>query len=179
MALLDRVKERIETDLTDAELQSMIDAVTAEIERLYGANEAITVTLPGGGATVSLARPMDTAQAKTVTEIETLAAGGSDSRTELAADDYRILHGGRTLQRLLDGTNGRLQWAPEVEVVYTPVSDAGQREEVTIKLVQLDIEHRGLASERAGDFQAAYKDFTSEREKLLATLSPRPGLVLA
>lgn len=177
--LLDRIRARIETDLSDVELQAMADQATAEIERRYGAVAAITVSLAGGGEVLQLTRPMDTALSKTVVEILVAGHGGADSRQTLAADDYRVLHGGRTLQRLADGTNGRSCWAPEVEISYTPVSDSRQREEVTIKLVQLDLNWRGLTSERAGDWQAAYPDVAAEREKLLASLAPRGGLVMA
>src|SRR3546814_19595823 len=73
--------------------------------------------------------------------------------TELTADDYRILHGGRTLERLVGGTNGATRWAPLVEVTYTPVSAAAKREEVVIKMVALDLTYRGLAKqESVGDY---------------------------
>lgn len=179
MALLDRVKERIETDLTDAELQSMIDGITAEIELRFGVNAAIAVTLNGNTEFITLARPMDTGEASTLTEVETRGHGLAASQTVLAADDYRVHHGGRTLQRLRDGTNGREVWAPEVQIDYTPVTDAAQRQDATIRLVQLDVQNRGLASEKVGDWQATFQDLSVEREKILTSLSPRAGLVMA
>src|SRR3546814_4329041 len=139
MALLDRWKERIETDLSDTELQAMIDAVTADIEQLYGVNGQITAHREGDGKFLSLTRPMDGSQAATVTEISPRGLGTAGATTELTADDYRILHGGRTLERLVGGTNGATRWAPLVEVTYTPVSDAAKREEVVIKMVALDL----------------------------------------
>src|SRR3546814_9048185 len=104
--------------------------------------------------------------------------------TELTADDYRILHGGRTLERLVGGTNGATRWAPLVEVTYTPVSDAAKREEVVIKMVALDLTYRGLdKQESVGDYSRSGSvtsdAYTRERDALLQQLAPRPGLMMA
>jgi hypothetical protein len=179
MALLDRVKERIETDLSDTELQSMIDEVTAEIERRFGAAAAITVHRGGGTATIRLVRKLDTAEAVAVVEIEPANTGDAANRTALSADDYRVLHGGLTLERLIDGTNGRIFWAPLVEVTYTPVARAMQRDEIVIEVVQLQVQDRGLTSERAGDWSATSRDTQAARERLIASLAPGGGMVLA
>ena len=185
MALLDRVKERIETDLSDGELQAMIDEAVAEIERRFGPNAQITVhlgedrTLAADRRFLTLARPLDTGQAATAVEIEPPGAGDAGARTTLDAADWRVLHGGRTIERLSDGPNGRRFWAPLVELTYTPVSDALQRDEVAIQVAQLEIQARGLDSERAGDWQAAYPDLAQKRETLIAGLAPRRGLGMA
>ena len=179
MALIDRVKLRIETDLSDAELQAMIDEVTGEIEHRFGKNAAITMHRDGGGKIISFNRPIDEALSLTVVEIEPRAEGAAASETTLAADDYRVLSSGRTLERLIDGTNGRSYWAPLVKVTYTPVSDAKQRDEVVIQVTQLEIQARGLSGERAGDWQASYPDLAATREKLIQSLAPRRGLAMA
>ena len=184
MVALARVKERIETDLSDAELQAMIDKVNAEIEARFGPNAEITVHLDGDRELagdrrfLSLTRPADQAQTITVVEID------GTTETTLAADDFRVLHRGRTLERRVGGTNGRLTWQRLVKVTYTPVSDARQRDEVTIKLVQLDITYRGLdKQEGAGDFSRSGSvtadAYPRERDALLAQLAPRRGMVLA
>ena len=183
MALLDRVKLRIETDLTDAELTSMIDEVVAEIDARFGIVGAITVFLDGDRALdgdrkfLALDRP-DGGGTITITEID-----GTDETT-MAADDFRILHGGRTLERLIDGTNGRDFWERLVKVAYTPVSDQKQRDEVVIKMVQLDVTYRGLdKQEKAGDFQRGGSvtpdAYTRERETLFGQLVSRRGLQMA
>lgn len=179
MSLLDRAKERIETDLSDLELQSMLDQVTQEIEDRFGASGQITVHRDGGGKFLGLTRPLDGSQSATVTEISPRDSADPSARTELAADDYRILHGGRTLERLAGGTNGASRWAGLVEVTYTPVSDAAKREEVILKVVAIDAAFRGVKSERAGDWQASYPDAAAERELLIMSLQPRPGLAMA
>lgn len=179
MALLDRVKERIETDLSDAELQLIIDGITEEIENRFGPNAEITIhigehrELEGDRVYLSLARPVDVLPPFTVVEIDRSA------ETALTVDDFRVRDGGRTLGRLDDGPNPRRFWQRLVRVTYTPISDAKKREDVTIRVVQLEVQYRGLTSEKAGDWQAAYPDVAADREKAILSLAPRPGLTMA
>lgn len=187
-ALLDRVRLRVETDLPDSELLAMIDAITAELDARFGVAGAIEVVLgdladPASrlATTLRLIRPADTAQAITVTEIEPGNTGNAADQRVLAAADYRVLHGGRTLQRLTGGPNARTHWAPLVKVNYTPVGLAAARAEVTIKLIALDLSYRGaLRSERAGDYQITLSgDMAADREAILQTLEDRRGMVMA
>ncbi|MDZ4307556.1 hypothetical protein [Allopontixanthobacter sp.] len=188
MALLDRVKERTGSDLSDAELQAMIDAITDELDARFGPAGEFTVQL--GDPTdpssrhlrnLRLIRPIDTALAITVTESDPGNTGDAADESVLAAADYRILHGGRTLQRLTAGPNGRTHWAPLVSVTYTPIGQAAAREEVTIKLIQLDLSYRGgLKSEKAGDYSFTLSgDMASDREAILVTLEDRRGMVMS
>jgi hypothetical protein len=186
MALIDRVKERTGTDLSDTELNAMIAGITAEIEARLGAAGAVEVTV-GDAAdqsrwkrTIMLPRPLDPAEDIAIVEIDPADHGDAGAEVTLAAADYRVLHGGRTLQRLTGGPNGQSFWAPFVRVTYTPLGDQAARDEVTIKLIQLDLSYRGLIkSERAGDYQwAAGDSYTAERDKLLGSLSPASGMVL-
>lgn len=188
MALLDRVKLRVLSDLPDGELQAMIDAITAELDARFGVAGAITVVLgdPADPAsrfntTLRLLRPADTAQTITVTEIDPGNTGSAADETELDAADFRVLHGGRTLQRLTGGPNARSHWAPLVRVEYTPIGLAAARDEVTIKLIALDLSYRGaLRSERAGDYQVTLSgDMAADREAILQTLEDRRGMVMA
>lgn len=188
MALLDRIKLRVPTDLPDSELTAMIDAITTELDARFGAAGAITVELgdpltPGDRLfpTLRVIRPIDTAQPITVTEIDPGNTGLASHETVLDAADFRVLHGGRTLQRLTGGPNARTHWAPLVRVAYTPVGLAAARDEVTIKLVALDLSYRGaLRSERAGDYQITLSgDMTADREAILQTLEDRRGMVMA
>lgn len=75
MALLDRVKERTGSDLSDTELQAMIDGITAELDARLGPAGEVTVELgdldnPWDRTmrTLRLARPIDVTQAVTVHE---------------------------------------------------------------------------------------------------------------
>lgn len=187
-ALLDRVKLRVPTDLPDSELLDMIDAIAAELDARFGAAGAITVTLgdpldPASrpAITLRLIRPADTTLPITITELD---PGNSDlAADELVLDstDYAVLHGGRTLLRLTGGPNGRSHWAPLVRVEYTPVGLAAARDEVTIKLVALDLSYRGaLRSEKAGDYSVTLGgDMAADREAILRTLQDRGGMVMA
>jgi hypothetical protein len=75
MPLLDRVKERTGSDLSDAELQAMIDGITAELDARLGPAGQLTVELgdlsdPDSRfrRTLKLARPIDTAEDVTIVE---------------------------------------------------------------------------------------------------------------
>jgi len=177
MPLLDRLKERFETDLSDTELQAILDEVAAEIAARFGPLGAIVVERDGGARVLGVWRPIDTGQALAVTEVTGPAESGGE--TVLAADDYRVRDGGRTLERLATGTNAASHWAPLVRLAYTPVDDAAQRDEVALQVAILEAQYRGLSGERAGDWQAGYPDAAAERERRLNTLAPRRGLGLA
>lgn len=188
MPLLDRVKERTGSDLSDAELQAMIDAVTAELAARLGPVGPITIELgdlsdPDSRfrRTLKLARPIDAAEPATIIEVEPGNTGDAGNEIELAANDYGVRHGGRTLARLVDGPNGREYWAPLVKVTYTPLADQAARDEATIKLIALDLSYRGLLrSERAGDYQFTLSgDPAADREKIFDGLAPRSGMVMA
>jgi hypothetical protein len=186
--LLDRVRLRVETDLPDGELLNMIDAIAAELDARFGPAGAITAIIGDPGdpssrlnTTLRLIRAADTGQPITITEIDPGDTGLPEHETLLAAGDFRVLHGGRTLQRLTGGPNARAHWAPLVKVTYTPVGLAAARAEVTIKLLQLDLSYRGaLRSERAGDYQFTLSgDMAADRETILKTLDDRRGMVMA
>lgn len=190
MALIDRVKERTGTDLSDDELNAMITGITAEIEARFGPAGEITVT-SGDPAdrhrwrrTLKLSRPIEAAEPIAIVEIDPSDTGQAEAEIALVAADFRVLDGGRTLQRLSGGPHGHAFWAPMVRLTYTPLGQAAAREEVTIKLIQLDLTYRGLLkSERAGDYQwsgsVASDSYTTERENLLASLASGARLVMA
>lgn len=188
MPLLDRVKERTGSDLSDAELQAMIVAITAELDARLGPAGPLTVQLgdlsdPASRfrRTLKLARPINTALAVAIVEVDPGNSGDAAGETALAPSDYAVLHGGRTLQRLTGGANGRDTWAPLVRVTYTPIADQAARDEATIKLIALDLSYRGgLKSERAGDYQFTLSgDPAADREAILASLAPKGGMVMA
>ncbi len=185
MPLLDRVKERTGSDLSDAELQAMIDGIVAELDARLGPVGQLTVQLgdltdPASRfrRTLKLARPVNTALAVTIVESDPGNTGEAADDIALAADDYSILHGGRTLLRLTAGPNGRDHWAPLVKVTYTPIGDQAARDEATIKLVTLDLSYRGgLKSERAGDYQFTLSgDPVADREAIVAGLVKSAGI---
>lgn len=193
MALLDRVKERTGADLSDTELTAMITGISAEIDAIHGpATGTIKVTLGEPDTeerwqkSLTLARPMDMSQPATIVEIDPVDSGDAGARVTLDGSDYRVLHAGRTLQRLPTGTHGRHYWAPLVEITYTPVVlvPASMRDETIIKIIQLDLSYRGLIkSERAGDYQwsgsLASDSYQVERQNLINALGGPDRLVMA
>lgn len=188
MALIDRVKERTGSDLSDAELQAMIDSILAEIAARFGAAGEITADLGDlsdpwsrGSRTLRLARPIDTGETIAIVEIDPHHTGLAAAEITLASDDYRVLHGGYTIERLSGGTNGRDFWAPLTRVTYTPADiDSAAHDEAAIKLMALDLSSKGLLkSERAGDYAYTLGDPAEEREKILSSLAARSGMVLA
>lgn len=188
MALLDRVRERTGSDLSDAELQAMIDGIGAELDTRLGPAGPITVELGDlddpssrNQRTLRLIRPLDVAQPVTIVEDDPADSGLALTRITLDTADYAVLNGGRTLQRLTGGPNGRCWWAPLVMVTYTPIGEQAARDEATIRLMQLDLSYRGgLKSERAGDYQITLADnFADAREAIFAGLAQRRGMVMA
>ena len=188
MALLDRVKLRTGSDLPDSELQAMIDAIVADMDARFGPTGPISVELGDmtdpcsrNLRTLRLVRPLDAAQPVTIVEIDPSNSGLPDNEIVLETGDYAVLHGGRTLQRLTGGPNGRRYWAPKVEVTYTAVGEQAARDEALIKLMQLDLSYRGgLKSERAGDYQYTLSgDVAAEREAIFDALAQRRGMVMA
>lgn len=127
--------------------------------------------LDGYRTFLDLVRPLS--GTAVVTEID------HTTETVVADDDFRVINGGRTLQRLSDGTNPRQFWQRLVKVVYSPVSDVLERDEVIILLVQLGIEYRGLKSVKAGDHASSFMDYATERNALMSRLSPRRGVLMA
>jgi hypothetical protein len=173
VTLLERVKERVETDLSDPELQRMIDEALIEIIQRYGphadSTKPITVLLPGGFPSLFPLRPVD--ETNTVEIVESIGT----TETTLASNDYRAWHGGRRLERLATGNNPAARWGDSVRITYTPANDGNQREEVAIKLVDLSLSYRGLIKgDRVGDTTESLtsESFVRERDALLASLSP-------
>lgn len=180
MAILDQVRARVETDLLDPDLVALITDAQNEIRSRFGpdrSEDPLVVTVDGGEILVDLQRPLDEAEDFAVVEYVGSAFSGGTTTT-LDPSDFRVLHRGRILQRLGTGPNSRTYWGDRVTITYQPVDDQAQRDEVVIKLVKLALEYEGLATLRAGDVSAQPLDYRRERERLLSTLAPRPGLTL-
>ncbi len=184
MSILYRLKGRVETDVLDRELETMIDAEVAEIVARFGAIASITVREEGRRHFVNVHRPINETETVAIVEIEPANTSAAANRTTLASDDYRITNGGRTIERLIDGTNGRDLWASLVELTYTPTSDQDRRDETVIKLVQLSLTYNGLnKQESVGDYSrtgsVTADAYDREREVLINRLAPRGRLLMA
>ena len=189
MALLDRVKERSGSDLSDTELQAVIDANIATLTARLGPAGPVTVEL-GDPAdehsryfkTLRVAPPIDAGTDVEIVELDPGNSGAEAAERVLTAGDYRILHDGWTLQRLTGGPNGRTYWAPLVRLTYTPQgAGAAERDEAAIKLCLIDLSYRGgLKSERAGDYSFTLSgDPQADRKAIIDALVPDTGMMLA
>lgn len=193
MSLLDRLKERAAPEQSDAELNALIGALGAEIDARLGPVGQITLELGDAGEpeaqffrTLRLPQPVSGGGALTVTERSPGNSGEGAAETVLTGADFRLLHGGRTLQRLTTGPNPNEYWAPLVTVSFTPATTPQPvRDEALIKLATLDLSYRGMIkSERAGDYQwsagsGSSEGYSAEREAIFASLVAQQGFVLA
>jgi hypothetical protein len=182
MAIIDRVKERTETDLTDAELQLMIDEANQDVIARFGPHAdpalPITVRLEGLRKNLVVDRPIDINNPITVMEYITYYDWGETVIT-LDPLDYRIWPLGYQLQRLQTGPNPRSCWQDTVTIEYVPVNDGDQREEVIVKLVIIGIQFDAFSNQTVGDTSAVTQDYQQQRKSLLRTLGPRHGMEIA
>ena len=170
--LVNRVKARLETDVADDEIFAIVEEIAQEVDAQVGGETEITIDLLGdmhlspNRKFLNFWRPIETVTSITE-ELDTV-------QTVLAADDYKIWHGGRTVERLATGTNPQSYWSQKVTAVYVPrTNDVGQmrRNGVIIDIAILELQYRGLTSERSGDYSASYPKLGEERAKLIASLS--------
>lgn len=192
MALLDRVKERSGSDLSDQELEAIIFAIAAELDADPRLGPVGPVTKELGDPsdpnsrffhTLRISPPIGAGDV-TIVELDPGNSGEAGAEIELQAGDFRVIHDGRTIQRLTSGPNGRAYWAPLVRVTYTPSAAAGSeaaRDEAIIKIAMIDLSYRGgMKSERAGDYSITLSgDPVADREAVIAGLLPPSGFLLA
>jgi hypothetical protein len=99
-----------------------------------------------------------------------------ESGETVDAGDYALWPGGRYLRRL-DSSNDPTAWTGWVDVTYTPLSEAGERDRVTIALVDLDLNrHTGLTGITVGPWSEQYasdpQSYAASREAVLRSLRP-------
>jgi hypothetical protein len=167
MALIDRLKERIQTDLSNAELQFIIDEAVADITDYAGpprnTSAPLVVQRVGNRSLVTLPRTLDTAVATPAPVVEE-AWDLTSSWAALTTSQYEVAFNGNALRRI------GLNFANWVRVTYVPVDDQAMRDEVTLRLAILSIRYRGLATELVGDVRFSYPEFSQERKHVLYEL---------
>lgn len=142
------VKKLINTSMADADLQTVIDRVEAQINARIGAPQdnsyatQVTKTLRGEGTSLFLP-----------TEIYAVVSIVEDTVT-LDADQYQ-LWGGGVIERLPLQTD----WGSRCVVTYKPADDRLKRAEVIINLVRLVIERTAMKGESiAGEYSYTAPD---------------------
>ena len=130
----------INTSLSDANLQAVIDRVEAQVTGRIGepwsdgsTPSSLAKTMRGEG--MNLFMP---------TEIYSVTSIVEDTVT-LTSDEYRVWGGG-VIERLPMGSS----WGDRVVVTYAPANDREKRSQVVIDLIRLVIERTAMASESVG-----------------------------
>lgn len=176
------LRARHETGLSDDDLDEVIAAELSVIEALYGPDATMTESYEFRRASgihgvyqrdqirrLVLGRPADSIT--TVTEVV------GTTTTVLAADDYRLIQGYQ-LERLSDGTNGRLYWGDRVTIEYVPENDVALRKQVLIRLCQLNLAENGYLIEKTPEFTLQHiENYAAARASALRRLRKRPLLI--
>lgn len=171
MPTLAEVRARVETDLDDATLQTLIDAELEALDREAGDATAVETKLASGLKQIILRR-----KPESITGITERFNADSDA-VSLSANDWRQV-GLHTVRRLTDGDNPASGWGAEVVVSYVPEIDTALRDVIIFDLVQLSVEFRAFDEEEAGDWKGTQKDFDTRRKAILAQLTEGRGLIL-
>lgn len=166
MALLTvaELRQHLETDLTDQALQRLLDDADAEVVRRYGPHA------PGPAVETHLGGNKYIFLRQRATAIQSVSETVRGVTTVLTSSDYRVLGGGRYLERLTSGPNPRVYWGDFITVTFEPYDDRPQRRRVIIDLVRLALEYNALESVDVGDYSARSLDYQRERRKLLMEL---------
>lgn len=163
-----------ETPLTDEALQLRIDAIEAEITAKYGDVSALVQTVTGGERYLFPARP--------VASVTSITERVGDVTTTLAADDYEIQDGGRSLLRIGSGTTPRSRWGTTLVLTAVTADSTAIRKGVIIDLLDLDLRPQGLASKDIGEWSESYvtgsQNATREttRNEIMGRLSGGPTI---
>lgn len=159
------LRVHIETDLSDAALQLILDSEDGEIVRRYGDPDTATEYSYAGGPTITLRR--------SAISVDTIVEQYIDF-TEKTLDpaDYRLEPNGRVIHRLQTGPNPLLTWPNYVLVTYVPLDTSDRRKLVLIQLCQLAIRYSGIREEWVGrDYRIVHHpDHIKERNQLLRSL---------
>jgi len=155
------VKALVNTGMSDADLQLVIDRVEAEITELIGAPQtdayATQVVKTKRGEGQSLFMPA---------EIYSVVSIVEDDVT-LDPEEYRTWSGG-VIERLPIGTS----WGDRCVATYKPADDRAKRKSVIIDLVRLELNQTGLKSESiAGEYSyTAFENWDVEFRKAMKRL---------
>ena len=158
---VDDVRADTPTDRTDEDLQRMLDANVAAIDRSAGKADSETQTEDASGNPWVVLNRLSTS----ITSI-TERRRHSDDAVTLSTDDWRKV-GDRKFLRLTDGTNPASFWGKEVVFTYVPEIDADMRDLVTLELCKMDINFQAFDREKAGDnWEGEQKDYRKRRNGL-------------
>jgi len=164
----------VQTDLSDADLQDVIDRVEAEITARIGPaqndNGTVQITKQLHGGTQHVFLPVE------IGEVVSIVEDGA----ALVADEYRAWPGG-VIERLPGSTwpgDKTLRtragvWGRFVVVTFKPADNRLERKAAAIDLVRLDISRTAMVSESiAGEYSYhAPVNWEGERRRILKRLT--------
>ena len=161
------LRAQVATQLTDPQLQAVIDREEALIVTQYGghyvdASTAFTEKYRGGGENLFLRRA--------VTSVSSISerVGLADAPLILSTDAYFVWANEGYLTRLPEGT----RWGQHVTVAYVPQDDSALRKAVLIDILRLALSRTGLKSESiAGEYSyTATDNWEAERAQIMRRL---------
>lgn len=166
----------VETDLSDDNLQILIDDADAEIVLRFGphttAQEWFVDDVPGQ----FIFPQRSVASVTSIDETIYFQIGvttWAETTTTLSADDYEITPDAKSIRRLTTGVNGRFNWGERINLIYVPADETARRKRVEIDLVRLALQYDALQQSKDGDHQQQGLDYEAERNRLLARLGQR------
>lgn len=171
MPTLAEVRTRVETDLDDATLQTLIDGEVEALQREAGGVTETETQYASGLKKIVLKRLPNSITS--INERRTLTA---DPIT-LATNDWRQT-GQYGLFREANGTNPASRWGAEVVIAYVPELDTNLRDRIVFDLVQMAVEFRAFDEETAGDWKGLQKDYKQRRKAVLEQVTEGRGLIL-
>jgi len=163
-------KEITPVSLSNAELDSVIGRVEAEITTAigapYSAGLELTETLAGGHKDLFLLRPLGSIGS--VTEYDSWISADANSETLTEGAGYILWPDRGQLTRI----NDRATWDKKVVIVYTPRDDRDLRKQVIIDLVRVDLARSAYQSESVGGAYSyrAPEDWEATRRAILRRL---------
>ncbi len=164
LVTLAEARALVQTGLTDANLQVIIDRIEAEIVRLFGAHYTngagtITETVAGEGLmNLYLRRPL-TSVSSVVEDDEALTQGHDE--------DYYAYPAQGRIERRPSGT----KWGELIAVTYVPADDNALRRDVIIDLLRQALSRTALKSESvAGEYSYTAEDWELARAEIIRRL---------
>ena len=169
----DEIHAHVETDRSPDAIALLVADAEAAIIARYGPHAPAPIELERVLGAFTTAGPTTIYFDRPAASIATVSEYDSDALppTVLDAADYRLLYGGRAVERLGTGPHPRAWWAGRVVLTYVPVDDTAQRKRVCIDLVKLALRYDAAKAQTAGDAsETALDDYTRERSNLLGEL---------
>lgn len=151
-------RAQINTGLSDAELQAVIDRIEAEIEARVGPNQDdtgnVTHEVTRRGGSECLFMPSEISSVSSIVEDE----------TTLDSDEYQTWPAG-VIERLPVNLG---IWGDRCVVTYKPADDREIRKSATIDLLRLDLNRTGMKSESiGGEYSYTAEEWNQQRREIM------------